>query len=74
LIQALDIDNYYSIDNGVTWLTYTGEFQSLEGTVKAKSVKRDTGLTAEITKHKSTCQQMQFSHQHMMGDNTNIFL
>ncbi len=46
----LDIDNYYSIDNGVTWLTYTGEFQSLEGTVKAKSVKRDTGLTAEITK------------------------
>ncbi|MFA5604148.1 MAG: hypothetical protein WDA12_04810, partial [Bacilli bacterium] len=46
----LDIDNYYSTDNGVTWLTYKGEFQSLEGTVKAKSVKRDTGLTSEITK------------------------
>ncbi|MFA5603838.1 MAG: hypothetical protein WDA12_03170, partial [Bacilli bacterium] len=46
----LDIDNYYSTDNGVTWLTYKGEFQSLEGTVKAKSVKRDTGLTAEVTK------------------------
>ncbi|MFA5603603.1 MAG: hypothetical protein WDA12_01955, partial [Bacilli bacterium] len=46
----LDIDNYYSTDNGVTWLTYKGEFQSLEGTVKAKSVKRDTGLTSEVSK------------------------
>ncbi|HHX17190.1 MAG TPA: hypothetical protein GX725_04730, partial [Mollicutes bacterium] len=45
-----DIDNFYSLDNGVTWLTYKGEFQSLEGTIKAKSVKRDTGLTAEVTK------------------------
>jgi len=45
-----DIDNYYSIDNGATWILYTGSFNLSTGTIQAKSVKRTTGLTATTTK------------------------
>ncbi|MGE5455498.1 MAG: hypothetical protein ACM3O4_00105 [Ignavibacteriales bacterium] len=45
-----DIDNYYSIDNGVTWIKYTGSFQMASGTIRAKSVKRTTGLEVSVTK------------------------
>jgi len=39
-----DIDNYYSIDTGITWLPYVGQFDLITGTVIAKSVKKSTGL------------------------------
>ncbi len=45
-----DIDNYYSIDNGVTWEIYTGSFQLANGNVIAKSVKKSTGLEVSVTK------------------------
>ena len=45
-----DVDNLYSLDNGVTWLTYTGEFQMTSGTIIAKSVKKSTGLEVVVSK------------------------
>ena len=45
-----DIINYYSIDNGATWKVYTGPFEITSGTIKAKSVKKESGLTIEATK------------------------
>ena len=45
-----DITNYYSIDNGATWKVYTGPFEITSGTIKAKSVKKESGLTIEATK------------------------
>ncbi len=45
-----DIDNYYSIDSGVTWLKYIGSFQCSSGTVIAKSIKKDTGLEISVSK------------------------
>ncbi|MDD4376434.1 MAG: hypothetical protein PHR25_06650, partial [Clostridia bacterium] len=45
-----DIDNYYSIDGGTTWRTYTGQFEMSTGTVIAKSVKKKTGLEKVINK------------------------
>ncbi|MDF2865913.1 MAG: coagulation factor 5/8 type protein [Clostridia bacterium] len=45
-----DIDNYYSIDNGATWLLYTGQFDMLSGTVIAKSIKKATGLEVSASK------------------------
>ena len=46
-----DIINYYSIDNGATWKVYTGPFEITSGTIKAKSVKKESGLTIEATKN-----------------------
>ena len=43
-----DIDNYYSLD-GETWSKYTGEFNIEKGTVYAKSVKKNSGLTVQST-------------------------
>ena len=40
-----DIENYYSLDDGVTWNSYTGGFTATSGTVQAKSVKTSSGLT-----------------------------
>mgnify|MGYP001019034964 CR=1 FL=1 len=45
-----DIDNYYSIDNGLTWIKYTGPFTLTSGTLRAKSVKKTTGLEVITTK------------------------
>ncbi|MFV0249526.1 MAG: type II secretion system protein [Bacilli bacterium] len=45
-----DIDNYYSLDNGATWILYTGKFNITSGTIIAKSVKKDTGLTVNVSK------------------------
>ena len=45
-----DITNYYSIDNGATWKVYKGPFEITSGTIKAKSVKKESGLTIEATK------------------------
>lgn len=45
-----DIDNYYSTDSGVTWKTYTGEFNFASGTIIAKSVKKNSGLTISVNK------------------------
>ena len=45
-----DIRNYYSLDNGATWIEYTGEFELTAGTVRAKSVKGSTGLEVSSTK------------------------
>ena len=45
-----DIINYYSIDNGATWKVYTGPFEITSGTIKAKSIKKESGLTIEATK------------------------
>ena len=45
-----DITNYYSIDNGATWKVYTGPFEITSGTIKAKSVKKESGLKIEATK------------------------
>ena len=45
-----DITNYYSIDNGATWKVYIGPFEITSGTIKAKSVKKESGLTIEATK------------------------
>ena len=46
-----DIINYYSMDNGATWKVYTGTFEITSGTIKAKSVKKESGLTIEATKN-----------------------
>lgn len=40
-----DIDNYISLDNGTTWKLYTGYEEVTNGTVMAKSVKKNSGLT-----------------------------
>ena len=46
-----DIDNYYSIDNGTTWQKYTGSFNMPgTGTIKAKSVKKSSGLEVIATR------------------------
>ena len=45
-----DITNYYSIDDGATWKVYTGPFEITSGTIKAKSVKKESGLTIESAK------------------------
>jgi len=45
-----DINNYYSVDNGVTWITYVGQFNLVTGTVIAKSVKKSSGLEVVISK------------------------
>ncbi len=45
-----DIDNYYSVDNGITWLKYKGSFDYASGTIIAKSVKKDTRLEISISK------------------------
>ncbi len=45
-----DVKNYYSLDNGATWIEYTGEFKLTTGTIKAKSVKTSTGLEVTATK------------------------
>ena len=46
-----DIDNYYSIDNGTTWQKYTGSFNMPgAGTIKAKSVKKSSGLEVIATR------------------------
>ena len=39
------IDNYYSIDGGITWIPYTKGFNLTSGKIIAKSVVRDTGVT-----------------------------
>jgi len=44
-----DINNFYSIDNGVTWVPYVGQFNLASGTVIAKSVKKSTGLETVIS-------------------------
>ncbi|MDF2865656.1 MAG: hypothetical protein K0R72_465, partial [Clostridia bacterium] len=45
-----DIDNLYSVDNGITWKVYTGQFNFPSGTVIAKSVKKTTGLEISASK------------------------
>ena len=45
-----DITNYYSVDNGKTWEIYMGTFEVKSGTIMAKSVKNDTGLTVTSSK------------------------
>ena len=46
-----DIDNYISLDNGTTWKLYTGYEEVTNGTVMAKSVKKNSGLTITATKN-----------------------
>ena len=45
-----DIQNLYSIDNGQTWQEYKGNFQATAGTIRAKSVKKESGLEVETSK------------------------
>ncbi|MDF2866496.1 MAG: hypothetical protein K0R72_1314, partial [Clostridia bacterium] len=45
-----DIDNYYSIDNGSTWKSYTGMFTYPSGTIIAKSIKKTTGLETVVSR------------------------
>lgn len=45
-----DIDNYYSLDGGTTWKLYTGKFEITNKKVKAKSVKKESGLTVSASK------------------------
>jgi len=44
-----DIDNYYSLDLGVTWIPYTVQFNLASGTVIAKSIKKSSGLEVSIS-------------------------
>jgi hypothetical protein len=44
-----DVDNYYSLD-GENWILYTGKFNASNGIIYAKSVKKNTGLTASTSK------------------------
>lgn len=46
-----DIDNYYSIDGGTTWLKYIEPFQYTSGNIIAKSVKKGSGLEATVSKN-----------------------
>ncbi len=48
-----DIDNFYSLDNGNTWLKYEGSFTAMSGTIRAKSVKKESGLEIETSKEVS---------------------
>lgn len=43
-----DITNYYSIDNGETWIKYAGDLNLDVAAIIAKSIKNDSGL--EISK------------------------
>ena len=45
-----DITNYYSTDDGTSWKIYTGPFEITSGTIKARSVKNNSGLVIETTK------------------------
>lgn len=45
-----DILNYISTDGGASWHIYTGLEHATSGTIKAKSVKKSTGLTVETSK------------------------
>ena len=45
-----DIDNFYSLNNGETWIKYEGTFTALSGTIRAKSVKKESGLEIETSK------------------------
>ena len=45
-----DITNYISVDGGTTWQVYTGVEHIKSGTIKAKSVKKSSGLTVTSTK------------------------
>lgn len=42
--KRTDITNYYSFDNGKTWNLYTGEIETNETNIIAKSVKNNSGL------------------------------
>ena len=42
--NTIDVTNYYSIDNGVTWKEYTGGISLVSGEIQAKSVRESTGL------------------------------
>ena len=46
-----DIDNYYSIDDGKTWERYTGPIDLQKGTIKAKSVKKESLLEVSSSKN-----------------------
>ena len=46
-----DIDNYYSIDDGKTWEKYTGPIDLQKGTIKAKSVKKESLLEVSSSKN-----------------------
>jgi len=48
--NRLDIDNYYSINNGTTWSLYTVPFNVTNASVIAKSVKKTTGLEVSASK------------------------
>ncbi|HOB25829.1 MAG TPA: hypothetical protein PKG93_01620, partial [Bacilli bacterium] len=39
-----DLDNYYSLDGGATWITYIGPFENTAGTIQAKSEKRSSDV------------------------------
>jgi hypothetical protein len=45
-----DIDNYYSLNGGTTWIKYGGTFQCSSGTIIAKSVKKISGLSVSVSK------------------------
>ena len=45
-----DIDNFYSLNNGETWIKYEGTFTAMSGTIRAKSVKKVSGLEIETSK------------------------
>ena len=45
-----DIDNYYSVDGGTTWIVYTEQIHLASGAIIAKSVKKDTGLMVSVSK------------------------
>ncbi len=39
------VENFYSLDNGSTWIKYTKPFEFTDGTIFTKSVKKLSGLT-----------------------------
>ncbi len=45
-----DIDNYYSLDNGVSWNIYTGSISYVSGSIIAKSVKKESELEVVVSK------------------------
>ena len=67
-----DIDNYISLDNGTTWKLYTGYEEVTNGTVMAKSVKKNSGLT--ITANKNVVQPNDVLGFEAYDDNSSTFV
>ena len=68
-----DITNYYSTDNGTSWKIYTGPFDITSGSIKARSVKNNSGLVIETTKEVDMPEDALGSNAYDGDENTYVY-